>query len=158
MVEQRLLIVVLKGQNIKQRSEHRWERLFAGLIDRLLGPKCSLRLRQKAVLILRQKLRSIRHGDVLLLHLCELLLHLRVEFLLGSLQRLRGFSYARFNTLAPGQSHTDREHVVVTVAATRLLKHITDVEIRLALTLRRLELSILLVNIQASWGMPLSIA
>ena len=95
---------------------------------------------------IRQKLRSIRHGDVLLLHLCELLLHLRVEFLLGSLQRLRGFRYARFNTLAPGQSHTDREHLVVAVAATRLLKHIADVEIRLALTLRRLELRILLVD------------
>ena len=54
MVEQRLLIVVLKGQNIEERRKHRSERLFAGLIGRLFGAKCGLCLRQKTVLILRQ--------------------------------------------------------------------------------------------------------
>ena len=54
--------------------------------------------------------------------------------------------YAGFDTLMPGQSHTDREHVVIAVAATSLLKHIGDVEIRLTLTLRRLELRVLLVD------------
>ena len=43
--------------------------------------------------------------------------------------------HTRFDPLAPRQSHTDREHVVVAVPTTRLLEHIADVEVGLALAL-----------------------
>lgn len=146
VVEQRLLIVMLKGEDIEQRGQHRREGLLAGLIGRLFGPKCGPRLRQKTVLLLRCQLGRIRHGDILLLDLSELLLHLRVEFLLGPLQRLSGFRHTCFDPLAPRKPHADGQHVVVAVATARLLKHIVNVEVRLAFALRRLQLGTLLVD------------